>query len=193
MKFAVILVLAFAAAAQPPKGDNCTPPPSSLAPTLPARILPGMGTVHLAITTSNPEAQQFFDQGVAQMHSFWAREAERSFLQAAALDPAAPMPQWGIAMVAAGDWRPRFQIETNGAFFGKTPAPATSRARIAAKKAVELSRVPGKATDLERCTSPPSRRGAIPMPKIPRRPSSKECVLSWRLTRAKWRRNLTWP
>jgi tetratricopeptide (TPR) repeat protein len=151
MRFAALLTLAFAVAAQQPKGgDNCAPPPSSLAPTLPAKILPGMGTVHLAITTSNPEAQQFFDQGVAQMHSFWAREAERSFLQAAALDPAAPMPQWGIAMVAAGDWRPRFQIETNGAFFGKTPAPATSRARIAAKKAVELSQVPGKATDLEK-------------------------------------------
>ena len=113
-------------------------------------ILPGMGTVHLAITTSNPGAQQFFDQGLAQMHSFWAREAERSFLQAAALDPAAPMPQWGIAMVAAGDWRPRFQIDTLGAFFGKQVAPATSRARVAAKKAVELSQVPGKATDLEK-------------------------------------------
>src|SRR5215471_18942932 len=73
MKFAVILALALAALAQQPKGgDNCTPPPSSLAPTLPARILPGMGTVHLAITTSSPEAQKFFDQGLAQMHSFWA-------------------------------------------------------------------------------------------------------------------------
>jgi tetratricopeptide (TPR) repeat protein len=156
MKFAaplipVFAILAFTAAAQQPKGgDNCAPPPSSLAPTLPAKILPGMGTVHLAITTSNPEAQQFFDQGLAQMHSFWAREAERSFLQAAALDPAAPMPYWGIAMVAAGDWRPRFQIDTLGAFFGKQVAPATSRARVAAKKAVELSQVPGKATDLEK-------------------------------------------
>jgi tetratricopeptide (TPR) repeat protein len=147
----IFAALAFGAAAQQPKGgDNCAPPPSSLAPTLPAKILPGMGTVHLAITTSNPEAQQFFDQGVAQMHSFWAREAERSFLQAAALDPAAPMPYWGIAMVAAGDWRPRFQIDTLGAFFGKQVAPATSRARVAAKKAVELSQVPGKATDLEK-------------------------------------------
>jgi tetratricopeptide (TPR) repeat protein len=109
-----------------------------------------MGTVHLAITTSSPEAQQFFDQGVAQMHSFWAREAERSFLQAAALDPAAPMPQWGIAMVAAGDWRPRFQIDTNTASFGKSVPPATSRARTAARKAVELAAVPGKATDLEK-------------------------------------------
>ena len=130
--------------------DNCTPPPSALAPTLPAKLLPGMGTVHLAITTTNPEAQKFFDQGLAQMHSFWAREAERSFLQAAALDPAAPMPQWGIAMVAAGDWRPRFQIDMLDAVFGKQVPPATSRARAAAQKAVELSAVPGKATDLEK-------------------------------------------
>jgi tetratricopeptide (TPR) repeat protein len=151
MKIACILALALAASAQQQKtADNCVPPPSSLAPTLPARILPGMGTVHLAVTTSSPEAQQFFDQGVAQMHSFWAREAERSFLQAAALDPAAPMPYWGIAMVAAGDWRPRFQIETNSAFFGKQVPPATSRARLAAQKAVELSQAPGKATDLEK-------------------------------------------
>ena len=102
MKLTLFLTIVLAAAAQPPKGDNCAPPPSALQPTLPAKILPGMGTVHLPITTSSAEAQQFFDQGVAQMHSFWAREAERSFLQAAALDPAAPMPHWGIAMVAAG-------------------------------------------------------------------------------------------
>ncbi len=145
-----VLCLAFAVAAQTPKADNCTPPPSALAPTLPAKLLPGMGTVHLAITTSNPEAQKFFDQGMAQMHSFWAREAERSFLQAAALDPQAPMPQWGVAMVAAGDWRPRFQIDLLTQVQGKQVPPATSRAREAADKAVKLSQVPGKATDLEK-------------------------------------------
>ena len=151
MRLAAVFTLALAAAAQQPKAaDNCAPPPSALAPTLPAKLLPGMGTVHLPITTSSPEAQQFFDQGVAQMHSFWAREAERSFLQAAALDPAAPMPQWGIAMVAAGDWRPRFQIDTNDKFFGRNAQPARSRARIAAEKAVELANAPGKATDLEK-------------------------------------------
>src|SRR5215471_17172618 len=146
-QLAMVTLLAAAAAAQ--QKDNCTPPPSALAPTLPAKLLPGMGTVHMPITTSSAEAQQFFDQGVAQMHSFWAREAERSFLQAAALDPAAPMPQWGIAMVAAGDWRPRFQIDTLDKFFGRSAQPARSRARVAAEKAVELSQVPGKATDLE--------------------------------------------
>ncbi|MGO9260886.1 MAG: hypothetical protein ACLQU1_31950 [Bryobacteraceae bacterium] len=138
-------------ATQPQKAaDNCVPPPSALAPTLPAKLLTGMGTVHLSITTTSPEAQQFFDQGVAQMHSFWAREAERSFLQAAALDPAAPMPYWGIAMVAAGDWRPRFQIDLLEQVLGKQVPPATSRARTAARRAVELAEAPGKATGLEK-------------------------------------------
>jgi tetratricopeptide (TPR) repeat protein len=152
MRIALALAaLSVAAVAQTPKtADNCTPPPSSLAPTLPAKLLPGMGEVHLAITTSSPEAQKFFDQGVAQMHSFWAREAERSFLQAAALDPEAPMPHWGIAMVAAGDWRPRFQIDLLAQVLGKQPPPAMSRARVAARKAVELSAAPGKATELEK-------------------------------------------
>src|SRR5947199_10307219 len=129
MKLVAVFMLALAAAAQTPKAaDNCAPPPSALAPTLPAKLLPGMGTVHLAITTSSPEAQQFFDQGLAQMHSFWAREAERSFLQAAALEPAAPMPQWGIAMVAGGDWRPRFQIDLLNTVVAPPVAPPWSRA-----------------------------------------------------------------
>jgi len=143
----VCLSLAAAAAVFAQTKDNCAPPPSALAPTLPAKLLPGMGTAHLKITTSSPEAQQFFDQGLAQMHSFWAREAERSFLQAAALDPAAPMPQWGVAMVAAGDWRPRFQIDLVQAIQEKSVPPATSRARAAAQKAVELN---ANATELEK-------------------------------------------
>src|SRR5476649_1813477 len=136
--------------AQQKAADNCAPPPSALAPTLPAQLLPGMGVVHLPMTTASPEAQKFFDQGVAQMHSFWAREAERSFLQATALDPSAPMPYWGIAMVAAGDWRPRFQIDLLERVQGKRVPPATSRARAAAQHAVELAQVPGKATGLEK-------------------------------------------
>jgi tetratricopeptide (TPR) repeat protein len=140
--------------------DMCSPPPGSIAPSLPAKILEGQGTVHLPITTRSEEAQKFFDQGVAQMHSFWAREAERSFLQAAALDPEAPMPYWGIAMVAAGDWRPRFQIDTMQTSFVKSKSPIKSRAIDAARKAVELSQVPGKATEVEKMyiTSVAARR-----------------------------------
>ena len=141
-------VLAFGQSKQP---DLCVPPPSGTAPALPAKLMTGQGSVHFAITTSNPKAQQFFDQGVAQLHSFWAVEAERSFLQAAELDPEAPMPYWGVAMVAAGDYRPRFQLDTYEKLFGKSnPLKAAARAIEAARKANELAQVPGKATPLEK-------------------------------------------
>jgi len=135
--------------------DMCAPPPGSAAPSLPAHLMTGQGEVHFAITTSSPEAQKFFDQGVAQMHSFWATEAERSFLQAAALDPEAPMPWWGVAMVAAGDYRPRHQLErdTPAKVTGKKdvlPIGGAARAKDAAAKALALSAVPGKATELEK-------------------------------------------
>jgi tetratricopeptide (TPR) repeat protein len=143
----------FALAQQQPAakpGDACSPPPGPAAPTLPAKILEGQGTIKFPITTKSPEAQRFFEQGVAQMHSFWAREAERSFLQAAQLDPEAPMPEWGIAMVAQGDWRPRFQLDTAARLYGAPRQPAKSRALDAARKAVGLSSGSGKATDLEK-------------------------------------------
>jgi tetratricopeptide (TPR) repeat protein len=135
--------------------DLCAPAPGLAAPSLPAHLMTGQGSVHFPITTSNPQAQEFFDQGVAQMHSFWAVEAERSFLQAAALDPTAPMPYWGIAMVAAGDYRPRFQLERDAppkkaAKSPAAPSGGLGRAVAAVQKAQELSAVPGKATPIEK-------------------------------------------
>jgi tetratricopeptide (TPR) repeat protein len=142
---AFICVVAFAQTK--PVADLCVPPPSGTAPALPAHLMTGQGTVHLAITTSNPKAQQFFDQGLAQLHSFWAVEAERSFLQAAELDPEAPMPWWGVAMISAGDYRPRFQIEGLAIAYGTDPRSTPTRAKAAAERALALS---AKATDLEK-------------------------------------------
>ncbi len=139
-------------AAKPASRDACAPPPGGAAPSLPARLMTGQGDMPFPITTKSAEAQAFFNQGIAQLHSFWAVEAERSFLQAAALDPEAPMPQWGVAMVAAGDYRPKFQLEgySIGRKKGTKPQGAELRAIQAAKRALELSAVPGKATDLEK-------------------------------------------
>ncbi len=148
LKFAAAVVLCSAAWAQTkPVADLCVPPPSGSAPALPAHIMTGQGKVHLAITTSNPKAQEFFDQGLAQLHSFWAVEAERSFLQAAELDPDAPMPWWGVAMISAGDYRPRFQIDGRAIAYGGDSRSTATRAKAAAERAVALS---GKATDLEK-------------------------------------------
>lgn len=63
-----------------------------------AQLMGNTGKVHFPITTKVPKAQQFFDQGVGQLHGFWYFEAERSFRQVAALDPDCAMAYWGMAM-----------------------------------------------------------------------------------------------
>ena len=63
-----------------------------------AYLMPGMGKVHFPVTTKKPEAQAFIDQGVAQLHSFYYFESERSFRQAAKIDPDCAMAYWGMAM-----------------------------------------------------------------------------------------------
>jgi len=63
-----------------------------------AYLIPGMGNVTFPVTTKVPDAQLFVNQGVAQLHSFYYFEAERSFRQAAALDPDLAIAYWGMAM-----------------------------------------------------------------------------------------------
>ena len=99
---------------------STTVPPSSAALTAPAKaiepghslhgetfdegprqkayLMGGTGDVHFPVTTRVPLAQQFFDQGVGQLHGFWYFEAERSFRQVAALDPDCAMAYWGMAL-----------------------------------------------------------------------------------------------
>src|SRR5215469_18192305 len=63
-----------------------------------AYLMGNTGNVTLKITTKSAEAQKFFDQGLGQLHGFWYFEAERSFRQAAAIDPDCAMAYWGMAM-----------------------------------------------------------------------------------------------
>src|SRR5262245_43366584 len=60
-------------------------------------LVTGFGEHHHPIRTDNPEAQRFFDQGMAMTFGFNHEAAIRSFERAAALDPKAAMPQWGRA------------------------------------------------------------------------------------------------
>jgi tetratricopeptide (TPR) repeat protein len=77
--------------------------------TGPTQLLSGMGSLHHEISTSNPEAQKFFDQGLTLIYAFNHDEAVRSFRRAAELDPKAPMPWWGIA-VALG---PNYNLDVD--------------------------------------------------------------------------------
>jgi tetratricopeptide (TPR) repeat protein len=73
-----------------------------------------MGTItDFAVTTKSEDARRFFLQGLAQIHSFWFTESERSCAQAAELDPDMAMAHWCIALSAASDYRPAFQLLRN--------------------------------------------------------------------------------
>jgi len=62
-----------------------------------AYLMQGMANVDFKVTTTNKQAQAFFNQGVSQLHGFWFFEAERSFRQVLKLDPACTMAYWGMA------------------------------------------------------------------------------------------------
>lgn len=61
-------------------------------------LMLGQGAIHFPVTTTSGQVQAFVDQGVGQLHGYFYFEAERSFRQAATLDPGCPMLYWGMAM-----------------------------------------------------------------------------------------------
>jgi len=52
----------------------------------PVPLRTGIGSAHDAVTTAAPEAQKFYDQGLAYLHSYVWLEAARSFNQALRID-----------------------------------------------------------------------------------------------------------
>jgi tetratricopeptide (TPR) repeat protein len=67
-------------------------------PAAATELHPGLGDYHFAITTTNAEAQTYFDQGIRLLYGFNHDEAARYFRRAAELDPQAAMPYWGLAL-----------------------------------------------------------------------------------------------
>lgn len=63
-----------------------------------ARLYEGLDRYHRKITTDSEDAQRWFDQGLQLVFGFNHEEAARSFKEAAARDPKAAMPWWGVAL-----------------------------------------------------------------------------------------------
>ena len=59
-----------------------------------------LGNYTRKITTKNPKAQRYFNQGLAYLHGFNHASAIRSFQEAANADPNCAMAHWGIALAA---------------------------------------------------------------------------------------------
>jgi tetratricopeptide (TPR) repeat protein len=113
--------------------EMCVVPPGAQ-PLLPAKLLPGMGiTRDFPVTTTSDEARKFFLQGVSQIHSFWFQESERSCTQALELDPDMAMAHWCIALSAASDYRPAFQLLRDPGSPRNMPAPAQPNVEAVAR------------------------------------------------------------
>src|SRR5436190_18878953 len=74
-------------------------------------VMSDIGKVNFPITTKKPEVQQWFNQGVALLHSFWYFEAERAFRWALKLDPECAMCYWAMARATFGTRRAAFVKE----------------------------------------------------------------------------------
>ena len=93
----------------------------------PATLMSGYGDLHHPVSTSNPQAQQFFDQGLRQIYAFNHDEAARSFQRATELDPKLAIAYWGVAEAVGPNYNDPASDERFAA------------AHVAIQKAVDLS------------------------------------------------------
>jgi tetratricopeptide (TPR) repeat protein len=93
----------------------------------PATLMSGYGDLHHPVATSNPQAQQFFDQGLRQIYAFNHNEAARSFQRATELDPKLAIAYWGVAEAVGPNYNDPASDERFAA------------AHVAIQKAVDLS------------------------------------------------------
>ena len=66
--------------------------------TRPVPLRNGIGSAHDPVKTGSPEAQTFYDQGLAYLHSYVWLEAARSFNQALRIDPQLAMAHAGLSL-----------------------------------------------------------------------------------------------
>jgi tetratricopeptide (TPR) repeat protein len=135
----LVLVLAAGAAPAAPAQEHAThaPPAREAAPTSDSVPLfrAALGPYGRIVTTSSPDAQAYFNQGVQQMFAFTPTDARRSFVMARRRDPGCAMCAWGEA------W-------SLGAYLNEPMRPANAApAHAAVAAAQRLAR--GRSTPVE--------------------------------------------
>lgn len=97
-------------------------------PTADPPLLTDLGTYSFKITTANPLAQRFFDQGLRLAYGFNHAESARAFRMAQKLDPDCAICYWGEALVLGPNINMPMDPQANA------PAVAASNKAIALKK-----------------------------------------------------------
>ena len=93
----------------------------------PVSLEAGLGNINHPVSTKNPEAQKFFNQGLAYIYAFNHLEAINSFKQATELDPQLAMGYWGMALALGSN----YNVPADG------PSLVTAYSNL--QKAIELA------------------------------------------------------
>ena len=118
--------LALAACGGETDSQSSADPAQSLVQRAGAPLFEGMGDYHMPITTADPDAQRYFDQGMVLAFGFNHAESIRSFRAAQTLDPSCAMCFWGEALATG----PNINVTSNGKAIMAPAERASARAAI---------------------------------------------------------------
>src|SRR6185369_1213539 len=140
------------------KSGSAAPNAQAQPPPAPeAKLFPDLGSFHRKVTTSNAQAQPYFDQGLLFCFCFNHEEAIRSFRKAAELDPKCAMAFWGAALAAG----PNINNPTMDEAATKAAADAIAKARESLSGQSEVERDLIEALAKRYVFPPPPDRAAL--------------------------------
>ncbi len=126
--------------------------PADLAP-VGATLLEGLGDYSMPVTSSGPDVQRWFDQGLAMTYGFNHDAAERSYLKAAEIDPDCAMCWWGASLVLGPHVNASMDPANNAKAWDRL-----QRAQAAAKGATARERAFIEALSARYAAEPPADR-----------------------------------
>jgi tetratricopeptide (TPR) repeat protein len=126
------------------------------APAASVPLYDNLGEWSHSITTANPQAQKYFDQGLRLCYGFNHEEATRAFREAARLDPQCAMAWWGVA-IAAG---PNFNMPMDPDH-AKIAGEAIAKAKELASHASDAERAYISALDTRYSDDPARSRAGL--------------------------------
>ena len=143
---------------------GCSAPPSSHshgsmagAPASTPPLFDNLGRYHRAITTTSPQAQAYFDQGLRLAYGFNHYEAQAAFREAARLDPTCAMCAWGIALTYGSNYNSPTDVDRErGAL-----AAVTQARTLAAAGGTDRERALIEALAARHSASPGADRAAL--------------------------------
>jgi tetratricopeptide (TPR) repeat protein len=115
-----------------------------------------LGSYSYRITTTSPDAQRWFDQGLRLVYAFNHGEAQKAFREAARQDPRCAMCYWGIAIAEGSNYNSPTDADRE-----KQALAAIERAQQVAAAATPREQAMIRALAMRHAADPAAQRAAL--------------------------------